>query len=278
MRSSANDYDSFYHEFDAPWMQQLRRDAYGEDIGQHSWVTADELRADVVRLGVSTSSRLVDLGCGPGGPLTFILASVRCRGIGVDSSSEALRVAKAQARALGVDALFEGRPADLNEPLPFESRAFDAVMALDVVLHLRDRAAFFREVARVLAHGGRFLFTDAGVVTGAITDDDVRARSGYGAVQLVSPGSNERLIELAGFRLIETEDRTASVIRNAGGRLAAIDTYLGDLERVWGAAEVERQRRYLETVVTLAQRRTLSRFAYVCGNEGRREEGRGVPM
>ena len=44
---TADGYESFYREFDAPWMQRLRRDAYGEDIGQHSWVTADEVRADI---------------------------------------------------------------------------------------------------------------------------------------------------------------------------------------------------------------------------------------
>ena len=40
----ADKYESFYREFDSPLMRKLRREAYGEDIGQHSWVSADELR------------------------------------------------------------------------------------------------------------------------------------------------------------------------------------------------------------------------------------------
>ena len=31
-------------------MRQFRREAYGEDIGQHSWVDAKELRGDIQRL------------------------------------------------------------------------------------------------------------------------------------------------------------------------------------------------------------------------------------
>ena len=45
--SRADGYESFYREFDSPLMRQIRREAYGEDIGQHSWVGADELRGDI---------------------------------------------------------------------------------------------------------------------------------------------------------------------------------------------------------------------------------------
>ena len=66
-------YDALYRDFDSPVMRQFRQDAYGEDIGQHSWVGADEVRADIDRLSLSRTTRLLDLGCGPCGPLTFFL-------------------------------------------------------------------------------------------------------------------------------------------------------------------------------------------------------------
>ena len=55
IESLADGYESFYREFDSPLMRQLRREAYGEDIGQHSWVSADELRGDIQRLKLSPS-------------------------------------------------------------------------------------------------------------------------------------------------------------------------------------------------------------------------------
>jgi hypothetical protein len=50
-------YDAIYDEFDSPLMRRVRSDAYGEDIGQHSWGSAAELRADIRRLGLTASQR-----------------------------------------------------------------------------------------------------------------------------------------------------------------------------------------------------------------------------
>jgi hypothetical protein len=65
----------------------------------------------------------------------------------------------------------------------------------------------------------------------------------------VPPGRNEALLEGAGFRILETEDRTASVVRNAAGRMAAMEDYL-------------------EAVIELAQRRALSRVMYLSESQG----------
>jgi hypothetical protein len=136
-------------------------------------------------------------------------------------------------------------------------------MALDVVLHLRDRARFFHQVATFLRPGGRFLFTDAGVVTGAVSSDDVKRRSRYGYTELVPPGRNEALLESAGFRLLELEERTASVVKNAGGRLAALRAHRRQLALVSSTTDLDAQESYLETVVDLASRGAVSRFMYL---------------
>src|SRR5580765_7368265 len=122
--SPADRYEALYREFDAPLMRQIRCEAYGEDIGQHSWVGADEVRADIGRLKMSPATRLLDLGSGPCGPLTFILVTVGCRGTGVELSPSALRAGRARAASLSVDALLSTHEGDLNEPLPFESGSF----------------------------------------------------------------------------------------------------------------------------------------------------------
>ncbi len=157
-------YDDSYREFESSLMQRIRREAHEEDIGQHSWVTAGELRQDLSRFNLSRASRVLDLGCGPCGPRTFVIGMVGRHGTGVDLSASAIAAGRVHASALGLGQLIGLHQADLNEPLPFASGAFEAVMSLDAILHLRDRAAVFREVARVLAPGGRFLLTDAGVM------------------------------------------------------------------------------------------------------------------
>jgi len=257
------EYDSAYKEFDAPLTQQLRREAYGDDIGQHSWVAADEVRQDIAHLALTPTSRLLDLGCGPCGPLTFILSTVGCTGTGIELSTAALEVGMARATSVGVAARLIVQCGDLNEPLPFDAESYDAAMSLDVVLHLRDRGALFREVARILQPGGRFLFTDAGVLTGAISADEVKRRSPHGFTQFVAPGWNERLLAAAGFAVLATEDRTPSVLKNAGGRLAALHAHRTALEQASSADDVAGQAEYLETVIDLSRRGAISRLMFL---------------
>jgi SAM-dependent methyltransferase len=255
-------YDSVYRGFDSPLAQRIRQHAYGEDIGQHSWVTARDLRADIDRLALTSASRLLDLGCGPGGPLTFVAESVGCSATGVDTNETAVAAARARAAGRGL-ARLTILHADLDSPLPFDSGSFDAAMALDVMLHLRDRSALFHEIARVLSPNGRFLFTDAGIVTGAISNDEIAARSAHGHTRVVPPGFNERCLTEAGFRLLGCEDRTESLLANAAGRLDARAAHREELESVEGRAGFAREQEYLETVVALALRGSLSRFMYL---------------
>lgn len=256
-------YDNLYKDFDSPLLRELRREAYGEDIGQHSWVTSDELRENIPLLKLSRHSHLFDLGCGPAGPLTFIVGLVGCHGTGADVSAKALIAGRARVASLQLDGLITLLEADLNEPLPFARGSFDAIISLDAILHLRDRLAVFREVARVLIPAGRFLFTDAGVITGPVSDEEIRWRALHGYTQFVPPGFNERMLELAGFRVVDRNNRTVSLLKTATGRLAARLGHRQELEQLEDGDSFARQQRYLETVLALSQRGALSRISYL---------------
>lgn len=259
----AHAYDASYQDVDSPLMRQIRSEAYGEDVGQHSWVTADELRADASRLALGPSRQLLDLGCGPCGPLTFLVATTGCHGVGIELSAPAVRAGRARASALGIEGRFEALVGDLNAPLAFDASSFHAVLSVDAVLHVRDRVALFREVARTLGPCGRFLFTDAGVVTGPASNEDLQRRSAHGYTQFVPPGWNERALEAAGLALVATEDRSEGVVRNARGRLEATRRHRDALSREWSAAWVDRQIDYLAATLALVERRALSRFMYL---------------
>ena len=260
--SSAKGYDPLYAAFDSPLMRQLRQEAYGEDIGQHSWVTAEDFRSDIIRLSLGTSSRLLDVGCGPCGPLVFAVKSTGCMGTGLDVSAPAISSGRARASAVGVHDRVALLEADLNLPIPFDGSSFDAAIALDVVVHLRNRKALFHERARLLVPTGRLLLTDAGVITGPISNEEVERRSVNGYMQFVPPGVNEKLLEAAGFWLIDQEDRTGSVVFNASGRLRAMLAHRAEVEAADSKEAFARQLRYVETVITLSERRALSRIMY----------------
>lgn len=256
-------YDALYQRFDAEIMRQVRREAYGEDIGQHSWVLAEDLEHDLARLRLTDSACLLDLGCGPCGPLEFVLRRVHCRCVGVDLSQPALDSGGQRLASAGLGGRFELRQHNLDTPLPLAAASFDAVMSFDVVLHLEDRAATFSEVARLLKPGGRFLFTDAAVLVGAISSEQVQARSIHGTTHLASADFNPNALQTAGLRLLEAEDRTASLLRIARGRHLARDTYRAQLERLEGPQEFALEQHFLDTIIVLAQAQALSRWMYL---------------
>jgi cyclopropane fatty-acyl-phospholipid synthase-like methyltransferase len=261
--TNTDGYRSLYEAFDSDVMRAVRAQAYGEDIGQHSWVTAEELRADIRRLGLTSDSSLVDLGCGPGGPLVFVVRAAGCLGTGLEMSAAAIALGQGRAQRDGIGARVRFVQADLDLALPAGLGPFDAAMSLDVVLHLRDRRALFERVAEVLRPSGRLLFTDAGVVSGPVSSEEFQRRSAHGFTQFVPAGFNKRLIDALGLRLIETEERTASVSRIARGRLGALESNHEALVERIGTAEIGRQRAYLETVAELSERGALSRWMYL---------------
>jgi cyclopropane fatty-acyl-phospholipid synthase-like methyltransferase len=256
-------YEDLFSDFDSPLKRQLRREAYGKDIGQHSWVSAEELERYAPQLALTSQGRLLDLGCGPCGPLAFIAGLLGCRITGVDLSANAITAGRVRVASLGMEDSVELHQRDLNAPLPFERDSFDAVISLDVILHLQDRSRVFRDVARLLSPQGRFLFTDAAVITGSISDEEVRLRAVHGYTQFVPAGLNERLLKDSGFRLLELTDRTESLINNARGRLTARLAHQSELKQVEGNEYFEQQRRYLETVIRLSERGSMSRVLYL---------------
>lgn len=96
----------------------------------------------------SHEPRILDVGCGTGGVLAHLGGLGRA--CGIDPSPEAAGYCR--ERGLPV-ALASGME------LPFGDRAFDAVLALDVIEHVEDDVALLREARRVLRPGGVAVLT-----------------------------------------------------------------------------------------------------------------------
>jgi len=252
--------DGFYQNFENPLIKEIRRQVYGEDIALHSWSTPQELRSDLARLNLSEASRIADLGCGPCGALTMTLDAVRCRGNGIDQSALALRIAQERAAGLSVAELMDVQLADLNEILPFADESFDAVQVIDAVPHLRDREAFFQEVARIIRPGGRFLCVDPYVLTGSISNRDLQVRLNWGYSQIAPSGWNEKLIVANGFELIDRQDRTDGARQIAESAADAYRQHKGALKERIPLLDVEQHIHYLETAARLTRDKSMARI------------------
>jgi arsenite methyltransferase len=115
--------------------------------------------------------RLVDLGCGRGGDLLLAAALVGATGqvTGVDATPRMVEAARQRTAGLVNAAVVHGDLAAV--PLP--AGCADVVISNCAINHARDKAAVFREVARLLAAGGRVVVSD--VVSEATLPEAVRA-------------------------------------------------------------------------------------------------------
>jgi SAM-dependent methyltransferase len=105
---------------------------------------------------------------------------------------------------------------DLGKPLAFANETFDAVFGNDVMCHIPGRSAVLGEIHRVLKPGvGRLLFSDALIIGGILSHDEIAARSSIGYYLFSPPGENERLLREAGFTEVTVLDTTQNASRRS---------------------------------------------------------------
>src|SRR5579884_3880879 len=121
-------YDTTYGSFEADVREQVRRETYGEDIGQNSWLTADEYRHFLTWLEIGPDAHLLEVATGSGGPALFVAQLTGARVTGIDINERGVAAGHAMARDRQLDALVHFLHADASGPLPFEDRTFDAVV------------------------------------------------------------------------------------------------------------------------------------------------------
>jgi 2-polyprenyl-3-methyl-5-hydroxy-6-metoxy-1,4-benzoquinol methylase len=86
----AGHYNANYGNFQTELYAQIRREAFGEDIGQNSWLTSDEQDKFLKWLNLYPGKRLLDVACGAGGPALRIAATTGCSVVGIDVHEQAV--------------------------------------------------------------------------------------------------------------------------------------------------------------------------------------------
>jgi SAM-dependent methyltransferase len=260
--------DTGYYDANFPHMADelyaaIRREAFGEDIGQFSWLTADEHALFVSWLDVDASRHVLEVASGSGGPALRMAELTGCTVTGVDLHADGVAQANAAAATRGLSDRVRFMAADARAALPFEATSFDAAICLDSINHIYDRAHLLGEWLRVLRPGGRLVFTNPITVTGPLTREEMLARSGSMGDFVFTPlGWDEELIGQAGFADVQTHDATATEAQVAFAWHDARARRANELDAIEGQAANASYQQFLHTVATLAAEGRLSRIAY----------------
>jgi SAM-dependent methyltransferase len=273
----AGHYGTPYRHFSDEAYAAVRRASIGEDIGQNSWMTLEELARIAEWLSLEATSRLLDVGCGAGAASLELARRTGCEVIGVDVDPGAIEAARGRARELGLDARASFVEADAGQQLPLEDASVDAIVCVDAITHLPDRARVLADWARVLRPGSRLVFTDPLTLTGFLGSDEMRVRMSIGYVSIVPAGEDERLLRDAGLDVLAADDTTAESAAVASRRAAARWEHEDALVRVEGADGFAARQRFFEITATLAREGRLSRFAYLAERPASASRKNSIP-
>ena len=164
-------------------------------------------------LGLSRTSKVLDLGCGVGGPMMTIAGLTRAKITGINNNDYQVAKGREFVRKSGLGALCDFVKGDFMH-MPFENECFDAAYSFEAVPHAPDRLALFKQVFRILRPGGHFAATDW-CLTGRFDPDDPEQKRaltdllrGNGLQGLASTGECVSALAGAGFEVLATRDLT----------------------------------------------------------------------
>jgi SAM-dependent methyltransferase len=192
-----------------------------------------------------------------------LVQTTGCSVTGLDINSLGIRNANQLALNAGLDRQAHFAVCDVSKPLPFADETFDAVFSNDVLCHIPGRPSVLAEMHRVLKPGGRpMLFSDALIIGGIISQEEIATRSSIGFYLFSPPGENERLILQAGFTALKVSDTTDHAASIAARWRQARQKHKDRLLAIEGEPTWAGLQQFLASVQALTEQRRLLRLLY----------------
>ena len=170
-------------------------------------------RLMIERLGLQEGMRIVDIGCGVGGPMRRVAresgANVTC----LNNNKQQLEEAKRRNLKAGLDHKAEYIECNFMDMSTIEANSFDAAYAIESTCHAPDKEQAFAEIFRVLKPGALFWGQEM-----CMTEKFDPDNSGHRAVKdklmlgialndIATFSEVDRALESVGFQIIEAMDR-----------------------------------------------------------------------
>ncbi|MBW2368888.1 MAG: class I SAM-dependent methyltransferase [Deltaproteobacteria bacterium] len=158
--------------------------------------------------GLSKGMRVLDVGCGLGGPARYLATKHGCRVTGLDITRDYVMAAGMLTKLVRLDhqvGFIHGSALEI----PAEDGRFDVVWTEHAQMNIFAKEGFYREIARVLKPGGRLVFHDVFRGAGPQPRYPVPWATESAISYLRQAEVIRKIIESAGFQIDSWEDTTA---------------------------------------------------------------------
>ena len=156
-------------------------------------------------LAIAATDHILDVGSGIGGPARYLAHRFSCRITGIDLTPEFCEVARHLSRLLQMDdnVRFEVGNA---LAMPFADATFDGAYSMNVSMNIADKAAFYREIRRVLKPGGWLMLSEIAKGPAAGLDYPTPWARAAETSFLATPEDTLRELGQAGFEVTHHRD------------------------------------------------------------------------
>ena len=134
-------------------------------------LNSNRILADLA--GVRSGMRVLDAGCAHGGSAFWLAQHRAAEVVGITLVERQVAHARREAEQRGLAGQVSFQVADYCDT-GLAAGSFDVIWALESLCHAPDKAAFYREVARLLRPGGRVVVADYMRARRPLPDDQER--------------------------------------------------------------------------------------------------------
>nr|VFK13518.1 MAG: Cyclopropane fatty-acyl-phospholipid synthase [Candidatus Kentron sp. LPFa] len=233
-----HDLDRFYsREPVHAWKQIIGRDLhyhFGYFFGAEELETGLRQTVRNYYPYIEPGSRVLDVGCGWGGPAKMLREERDCRVVGVTSSQTQVEY----CRHLGMEAWRRDLDGETN-PLPnVSSGGVDIIFSLEMISHIRHKLRLLR---RLRESGARLILSESCVADGYSGERTVFG----GSILLCSVSELAHDVEAAGWEIRWMRDRRFHSLRT-------LSLWKQNLDRIYGEREPPGQLGVLRDLVDAA--------------------------
>jgi len=180
----------------------LHRAVWGEGVLNRSsaFHFVHELILKEIGALAASRPRVLDLGCGVGASLLYLLGRCDAEGFGITLSGEQYELARKRGNAGWLRGDF------CSDALPL---AIDLAYGIESFVNARDARAFFENVAASLRPGGRLVLVDDFLAKDATDQTPIRDFAwGWHAASLLAPRDVDRVAAASALALVSDRNLT----------------------------------------------------------------------